>query len=364
MMSTHQQKIKKLLTEEACDALLVINSEESGQPTTQYLSGFSGSSSVLLMSSKKNFLTTDSRYDGRAQKEAAGFTVIIFKSGDTLSGILKTLVRKLNIQKVLIDGSETFYSSVENIKTGIPEIEVISKKGIFQKLRIVKDSREIALIRKAAEIAVKGFLRLIPEIKIGSSEKYLAARLEVLCREEGADSMSFDTIIASGKNTALPHSSPSDKKLQTGDLVLIDWGVKYKGYCSDLTRTLAMGKISPRLKTIYETVLKSQELACSKARAGITGEKLDAICRVFLTKRGFGKYFIHATGHGIGLEVHELPIISQKQADPLPVGAVVTCEPGIYIPNIGGVRIEDDLVLTKKGVINLSASLSKKLLIL
>ena len=182
--------------------------------------------------------------------------------------------------------------------------------------------------------------------------------------EEGAEGIAFPTIVASGKNGALPHARPSDKKIKSGELVTIDFGACFHGYVSDMTRTIAIGKISTRLKKIYEAVRKAQELGCTKAKAGVTGRQIDAVCRDYLTKQGLGKYFAHSTGHGIGMEVHELPIVSSYSDTLLIEGSVITCEPGVYIPNVGGVRIEDALVLTKGGNTNLSKSLSKELLTL
>jgi Xaa-Pro aminopeptidase len=196
------------------------------------------------------------------------------------------------------------------------------------------------------------------------TEKEIAGRLEDLMTEEGAEGISFPTIVASGKNGAFPHAKASNKKLKKGELVTIDFGARYKGYVSDMTRTVAVGKISPRLKQMYEAVREAQELGCQKAKAVVTGAEIDAVCRNYLTKKGLGRYFTHSTGHGIGMEVHEIPRISPSGAKKLPIGAVITCEPGVYIPNVGGVRIEDALVLTKNGNVNLSESLSKELLIL
>ncbi len=160
-----------------------------------------------------------------------------------------------------------------------------------------------------------------------------------------------------------PHARPSDKKLRKGELVVIDWGVKYKGFVSDATRTVAVGKISPRLQKIYEAVRKAQEAGCKKARAGVPARALDSTCRKILRKHSLEKYFTHATGHGIGMEIHELPVISAKNEHQLEVGEVITCEPGVYIKGLGGVRIEDSLVITKNGNINLTGGISKKLFI-
>jgi Xaa-Pro aminopeptidase len=300
----------------------------------------------------------------QAREEVKGFEIIILKPNENLKDVLTRLTKKLNLKKIVIDGTMTYYSAVENIKKAVPKIKIVSKNGLLQELRIVKDKKEIALLKKAAQIACRAFLKFLPEIKPGVSEKTLAEKFNAMCKKEGAEAMSFETIIASGPRGALPHARPSDKKVKNGELVVIDWGVKYKGYVSDMTRTVAIGKISPRLKTIYEAVREAQELGCKVAKPGMTGDELDAICRNFLEKAGFGKYFAHATGHGIGLEIHELPVIAPKQKFKLPAGSVITCEPGVYIPGLGGVRIEDSLILTKNGAFNLTSQVTKKLLTL
>lgn len=358
------QKVIKLLKSEKCDAVLVVNSEGGGQPGTQYISGFSGSSSIILITKSKRILITDNRYTEQARTEAKGFEVIILKFNQTVSEILKNLCRKFKLNKILIDGTKTYYTSVENIKKSIPDIEIISKNHTLQEIRIIKDAKEIALLKKSAEMASKAFLKFLPEIKVGVSEKFLAKKMNTLCREMGADEMAFDTIIASGKHGTLPHARPTDKKIRKGELIVIDWGVKYKGYVSDTTRTVAMGKTSPRLQKMYEAVKEAQEAGCKSARAGVPARAVDSACRQILKKHNLEKYFTHATGHGIGMEIHELPIIAPKRDSLLQVGMVITCEPGAYIPGVSGIRIEDSLIVTKFGNINLTETLTKNLIVL
>ncbi|MBI2476374.1 MAG: aminopeptidase P family protein [Candidatus Taylorbacteria bacterium] len=363
-MKSRWLKVKKLLKAEKCDALLVINAENNGQPGTRYLSGFSGSSSVLLITKEKKILVTDSRYTVQVRQEAKGFEVTILKPRETFRVILKHLAAKLHLKKILIDGGITSYASVESLKKAVPKMKVTSKNGLLQELRIVKDKQEIALLKKAAAIASRAFLKFLPSVKAGVLEKSLAARLEAICKEEGADKMAFDTIVASGGRAALPHARPSGKKLRKGELVVIDWGVRYQGYVSDMTRTIAIGKIAPRLREIYEAVRGAQERGCQAARAGLPARALDAACRETLKEHGLEKYFAHAAGHGIGMEIHELPVVGPKQNEPLPAGAVITCEPGVYIPRLGGARIEDSLIITKRGVVSLTKALTKKLIII
>ncbi|KKW11250.1 MAG: Peptidase M24 [Parcubacteria group bacterium GW2011_GWA2_49_9] len=449
-VKTRIHKVIRLLRSEQADALLVWNSEGSGQPATRWLSGFLGTASVALIllppprlrhpSLERRggrhhlscFLITDGRYTAQAKKEAKGFTVLISSAKKPTLKILAEIIAENKVGRILFDGSVTAYGVVEEVKqilekttpvaespltkgalrrdvggglsqppkaapfgkgkttpgladsatpfskgdTPLSSIELISRKHILQELRVVKEKEEIQLLKESAEIACRAFARLIPELHVGMSEKEIAKRLEDLMTEEGAEGIAFPTIVASGKNGALPHARPTDKKIKSGELVTIDFGARYKGYVSDMTRTLAVGKISSRLRKMYEAVRVAQELGCQKAKAGMTGAEIDAVCREYLTKKGYGKYFTHSTGHGIGMEVHELPHVSPNptpsnsplergrgRENALPAGAVITCEPGVYIPNVGGVRIEDALVLTKRGNVNLTEGVTKELIV-
>lgn len=365
-MRTRIHKVLKVLKKERADALLVSNSEGSGQPATAWLSGFTGSSSLLLITRTKRFLITDGRYTVQSRREAKGFEIYITSAAHPSLQILGRLIRRHGIQKIVFDGAVMSYSMVEDARKELPKTVFLSRKRVLQELRLVKEKGELGLLAEAANIASHSFVKLLPLIQVGITEKELARRLETLCLEEGASEFAFPTIIASGKNGALPHARATEKKIQKGELITIDFGVRHKGYVSDMTRTVAMGEVSPRLRTMYEAVRIAQELGCRKARAGLTGQELDAVCRKSLVTQGYGRYFTHSTGHGIGMEVHELPVAApgDNGNSALPAGSVITCEPGIYIPGIGGVRIEDTLALTRKGNINLTAGVSKKLLLL
>ncbi len=353
----------RVLRREHADALLVWNSEGSGQPATEWLSGFTGTSSVLLISRGGRVLITDGRYTEQAKRQAKGFTVSIMTGQKTLMGLLSRFAHDLKLNTVLIDGTKTYFSAIEAIRKKMPKLGVVSKDRVLQELRMVKEKPELVLLKEAAAVAVRAFMRLTPLIKAGMTERAIAERLEELCRDEGAEGFAFPTSVASGKNGALPHARSTDKKIQKGELITIDFGVCYRGYVSDMTRMVGIGKLHPRLLRMHEAVRRAQELGCKKAKAGATGSEIDAACRGYLTKCGLGTYFTHSTGHGIGREVHELPIISHLSSAKLPVGAVITCEPGVYIPKVGGVRIEDSLVLTKSGSINLTEGVTKKLII-
>ena len=389
MEQTRLQKVQKMLRQETADALLVWNHEGSGQPATAWLSGFTGTFSILLIVRNKilrpaatsfmkggirPFLITDGRYTIQAKKEARGFVVKIASGQTSALKILGTLIKQEKIASIIFDGSVTPYSVIEDMKRETGEVTFSSRKRILQELRLVKERSELLLLTKAAQIAGRAFTRLLSCIRIGMTEKEIAHRLEALCIEKGAEGFAFPTSIASGKNGALPHAKATDKKLKRGELITIDFGIRYKGYVSDMTRMVAVGKASPKLLKIHEAIRAAQELGCKRVRAGMTGKEVDAVCRDYLKKKGYGKYFTHSTGHGIGMEIHELPNVSPHPTSLLPskagrkqmipVGAVITIEPGAYIPNVGGVRIEDALILTKGGSVNLSESIPKELFVL
>jgi len=358
------QKVRKLLRQEKADALIVSNSEGCGQPATAWLSGFTGTSSILLITRNRHYLITDGRYASQSKEEAVSYTIFITSPDMPVSSILQKLSGTHALKRVMFDGTETLQSFVEDAQTHFKGVTLLSKRNVLQELRLVKEKREIELLTAAAKISIRAFRRLIPEIRQRLSERELAWRLERLCFEEGADSMAFPTIVASGKNGALPHATPTHKPISAGELVTIDFGVRKNGYVSDLTRTVGVGRIPPRLRKVYEAVRIAEEQGCRKARGGLTGGEIDALCRKSLKKQGLEKYFTHATGHGVGMEVHELPQIYASHRIPIPAGTVITCEPGVYIPNVGGVRIEDMLVLTKRGNVNLTKGLSTSLITL
>jgi len=365
-MRTRVKKVLLVLKAEKANALLVWNSEGSGQPATEWLSGFTGTWSILLITRTKRFLIADGRYTAQSKKEAKGYKIFITSQTNSSSRILRRFVKWHKVKHILFDGTVTPYSAVEDLRKELSPVVFSSRKHILQELRIVKEKEELKLLSKAAKIACHSFTKLIPFIQVGMTEKEIARKLESLCLEEGADNLAFPIIVSSGKNGAFPHAEPTEKKIREGELITIDFGVRYKGYVSDMTRTVAVGKIAPRLFKMYEAGRIAQELGCKKAKAGITGQELDAMCRSYLAKRGFGRYFTHSTGHGIGTEVHELPVASHYNGSKgkLQAGAVITCEPGIYIPSVGGVRIEDALILTKKGNVNLTEKVTKKLIVL
>ena len=234
---------------------------------------------------------------------------------------------------------------------------------MIEKIREVKDASEIKIIRQAIEIADQAFEHILTFIKPGITEIQVANELDFYMRSLGASGVSFDTIVASGVRSSMPHGVASQKVIESGDLITLDFGCYYEGYVSDMTRTIALGTIDPKLKEIYEIVLRANEIVNENTKAGITGKQMDALARDYITQKGYGDDFGHSTGHGIGLDIHEGPSISFRNEEPLVVNNIVTNEPGIYLAGLGGVRIEDDLLIQEGGVEILNHS-PKELIIL
>lgn len=317
-----------------------------------YITGFTGDDSVALVTHDKAIFITDGRYTEQAQKEVKDFEVIEHKTG--IKEVLKEYIKTLGIKKLAFEESIS-YGQYRELKEFL-EIELIPQANLVETLRMVKDEEEIENIKKAQNITDKAFEYLLNFIKVGMTEKEVALELEYFMKKQGAEDLSFDTIVASGKRSSLPHGKASEKVIEKGDFVTIDFGCKVNGYCSDMTRTIVMGKASEKQKEIYNIVLEAQQKAIDNIRAGITSKEADLLARSVIEEKGYGQYFSHSLGHGVGLEVHEAPSLSFKKEEILKEGAIVTVEPGIYIPDFGGVRIEDMVLLKEDGVINLTKS--------
>lgn len=277
---------------------------------------------------------------------------------------MRGIFEKLGLKKFVFDSARTSYSQISRLNEKIDGISAVGIDNVLQKIRIIKDETELAKIQKAVSISAKAFNELLPLIKEGMTENELAWKLEMLMRENGAEKISFELIVASGTNGAMPHAKASGRKMQKGELITIDFGCSFAGYVSDVTRTVALGPVSGKLVEVYETVKTAQEMGCKAVKAGISGIEIDRICRDYISSKGYGEYFLHGTGHGVGMEVHELPYVSGANKEPLPENSVITVEPGIYIEGLGGVRIEDTIVVKKDGCVNLSGELSKELIVL
>jgi len=308
----------------------------TNEHAVRYLSGFSGEGS-LLITNEQVLIITDFRYT-----EAAGQLDGVYVY-DIAGGIGNAFPK--HIHKVRISEPDITLSAFKRLTNVFPEIEFVSDEGEITKCRMVKSASELACIRRASAIAEHAFEEVLNIVKAGVTEKQLAFEFEWLCRRAGAEGLSFDTVVASGENSSMPHAVVSKRKLQNGDFITFDFGCIVDGYCSDMTRTVALKSCSEEMREIYSIVLKAQLAGVEAVRAGVPCKEADATARSIIEAAGYGEYFGHSLGHGVGLEVHEAPNLSPKSAYVLEKNMVVSVEPGIYLPGKFGVRIEDLVVV-------------------
>lgn len=361
--------LRRSLKASGIDALLV-----SGLANIRYLSGFSGSSAHILITDKQAFFFTDSRYEAEVKGFLPKcFKVQIYKNSfvDILKRVERLGIEKLGIESGVftVESFNRFKGLIASSPTKVGGLKIISTAGFVEGDRVVKDTSELDAIRAAIEVSKRGFASIERVGLLGRSEREVAFAVEMAVRRprakgDVAEAMGFETIVASGKLGAKPHAVPTDKVIKSGELVTIDMGVSLNGYNSDETRTYGVGKLSKRHREIYATVKDAHDRAIDSVRAGVKAKKVDAAARACIKKAGFGKYFGHGTGHGVGIDVHELPYISPKSDTVLRAGMVITIEPGIYIPDFGGVRIEDMVLVKDDGFEVLTDSSKKELRIL
>jgi len=355
-MKARLDKVRKQLKADNLDAayFAIIDANDSSYaPSVRYLSGYSGSTAGLFVTMKSATLITDFRYTEQAKKEVKGSKVMISTKDviSTLEDIKEAQAKNL---RVAIEGNRLTVAQKDLLQKTMPKAILIDTTNMIEGMTAIKDAVEIENIKTAVGIGDVAFERILKILKPGITEKEVAAELEYQMKMLGADKEAFDTIVASGHRSAMPHGVASNKKLAKGDFVTFDFGAWYHGYCSDMTRTVVLGKATARQKKVYNTVLKAQMASIRKVKTGADGKEVDAVGRSIITKAGYGKNFGHGTGHGIGLEVHTLPRLSPRMSDILKTNMVVTVEPGIYIAGWGGVRIEDDVVVKPKGCVVLN----------
>ncbi|MBS4199638.1 aminopeptidase P family protein [Bacillus sp. FJAT-49732] len=326
----------------------------------RYMSNFTGTAGVALISFDRALFITDFRYTEQAVKQAEGYEIV--KHTGPITQEVAEKVKELGIKKLGFEQDHMPFSAWKQYEEAI-EAELIPISNVIENLRMIKDSHEISILKEAADIADAAFKHILDFIKPGKTELEVTNELEFFMRKCGATSSSFDIIVASGWRAALPHGVASDKIIEKGDFVTMDYGALHKGYVSDITRTVAIGEPSDKLKEIYNITLEAQLRAMEQIKPGMSGIEADAIARDYITEKGYGEHFGHSLGHGIGLEVHEGPGLSYRSEGKLVPGMVVTVEPGIYLPGIGGVRIEDDTLITASGNETLTHS-TKELIIL
>jgi Xaa-Pro aminopeptidase len=327
----------------------------------RYLSGFTGSSGVVLITADKAALITDFRYREQAPLQAQGFQIV--EHGADVHVTVSELLRQWNVDVLLFEERDVTFAAHTAMTKALTPVQLMPSEGIVEKLRMVKDENELAIMQEAADLADRAFDHILGFLKPGVTEKSIALELEIFMRSQGAASSSFDTIVASGERSALPHGIASDRIIKRDEFVKLDFGAYYKGYCSDITRTVVVGKPSDKHREIYDIVREAQQYALDHLVPGMTGKEGDALTRDIIARYGYGEYFGHGTGHGLGMEIHEAPRLSLTGDVVLAPGMTVTVEPGIYLPGFGGVRIEDDVVITDKGIRILTNS-PKQLIVL
>ncbi|MEG0628706.1 MAG: Xaa-Pro peptidase family protein [Enterococcus sp.] len=335
------EKLRALMEKAVIDAYLV-----TSPANIRYLTNFTGTAGMAFITLDQAFFITDFRYIEQASEQIQGMTIIQHQ-GDIITELLK-LMESESVNVLGFEDAVMTYADY-SIFEEVIDAELAPASGLIEKLREQKDEGEIAIIEKACAIADEGFDHVLKMIRPGMTEIEVANQLDFYMRSLGASGTSFETIVASGARSALPHGVASEKMIKQGDLITLDFGCVYQGYVSDITRTFAIGDPGQQLKDIYQIVLEAQKKVLEVAQVGVTGSQLDAVARDFISEAGYGEAFGHSTGHGIGMEIHEGPNISRSNDEPLMEGNVITDEPGIYLAGLGGVRIEDDLVILAEG---------------
>lgn len=338
------EKIRSCFDEYGIDAMLL--TEEVNR---YYATGFPsmGTDGIALVTKQGNYYFTDPRYTVAAQQGVTDAELYISMDRDYITPI-NEIIRREGIHAMGFDDAYMTVVDYERYKSSL-DCPLVGASRLMTGLRLVKDKQEIEYLTQAQRISEKALEKVMEFIRPGVTEKEIAAELQYHMLRFGADKTSFDPIIVSGVNGAMPHGVPSDKKVERGEFVTMDFGCRFNGYCSDMTRTVAVGSVTPEMERVYHTVLSAQMAAIVATAAGKSGAEIDAVARKVINGAGYGKYFEHGYGHGVGIEIHEGPTVSFQNREPLPAGAVTSAEPGIYIPGAFGVRIEDVVIVRENG---------------
>lgn len=325
----------------------------------RYLSGFTSPDASLIVTPTEALIATDFRYFVQAAEQCPDWELVQLKDKpeETLKERLAALAEK-GLRRL---GYEKTHLTVERYhrlrrKVLPPGVHFVATQGLVEELRMVKEPAELEIIRRAVRLGDEAYMAVAPRVRAGMTERAVAWELEAWARTHGAHKASFDFIVAAGPNAAQPHAEPGDRPIQEGEPITIDMGVIVDGYCSDLTRTFCLGEPTEKFRAIWQIVRAAQEKAEAGIRAGMTGRRADALARDVITAAGYGENFGHGLGHGVGLAVHELPTANKRYRKPLPANSVITIEPGIYIPDWGGVRLEDMVLVLPDGVEVLSTA--------
>lgn len=350
-MTERMERLMACLKEQGTDAVLVADG-----CNMRYLSGFSGATGYLYVSEKHQVILTDSRYTTQAKGESCGFEVTEVSGVAGYTEAIGKLMTEDGIGSLGFEDQVMIYADVAGLQKELPPVQWKALGSSLNDLRMIKTEEELAYIERAQHIGDEAFSHILTVLRPGMTELEVAAELEGYMKRHGATGLSFDTIVASGIHSAMPHATPSEKKLENGDFLTMDFGCLYKGYCSDMTRTVVIGKASEQQRELYQVVLSAQEAALAVIREGLTGEEVDKAARDIIRNAGYGDYFGHGLGHSVGLFIHEEPRLSPSGHTVLKRGMTETVEPGIYLPGVGGVRIEDLVAVTENGCRNFTNS--------
>jgi len=352
---SRRDRLRRLVRKTDAEAMLVTNFTN-----VTYLTGFTGDDSFLLVTARGELLITDSRYTTQLEEECPGLDLYCRSHKVPMPDATAKVLKKSKIRRLAIEAGSMTVSLWEGIAEKVPNLQMVSTTGLVERLREIKDKEEIAAIRVAVDHAERAFKVVRASLRPDQTEKEVADALEHQIRLFGGRCSSFPAIVAVGSRAALPHATPTTRRLGESDFVLVDWGATGRHYMSDLTRVLVTGRILPKLVRVHRVVLRAQRAAIRAIRPGALMCDVDAVARRAIAKAGYQRYFGHGLGHGIGLQIHEEPYLAATKKRPLKAGMVVTVEPGIYVPGWGGVRLEDDVLVTRGGHEVLS-SLSKEL---
>jgi Xaa-Pro aminopeptidase len=314
-----------------------------------YLSGFTGSTAVVLATPTRAAFITDCRYAAQAQQECPGFEHAVTQPGGGYADSISGLVQAFGLSRVAIEADHVTLAQREGLAEKLPEVDLLPVKDLVSPLRRVKDAEELRRIRAACGLVDAAFDWLVAYLRPGLAEREVAIELEYWLKKAGSEKEAFDTIVASGHRSAMPHGRASGKLLERGDFVTIDFGARVEGYHSDLTRTFVLGPATEKQREVYEVVLAANRTGVAAVRAGVEGKAVDAAARAVIDAAGYGAHFGHGLGHGLGLHVHDHPAFGLTSTVTLEAGMVATIEPGVYLDGWGGVRIEDDVLVTEEG---------------
>jgi len=336
-----RQRLATRLSDIGADAILITR-----LPNVRYLTGFTGSNGQVLLHAERGVFLTDGRYTEQSRREVPDFERTTYSA---FPASFADACRDLEVSRVGFEAGGVSYKLYRDLSEAAEGVELVPTAEEVERLRWVKEPEEIEMIAGAQAVTDDCFERILAKLAEGMTEREVALEMELTMRQNGADGLAFDSIVAFGESAAEPHHHPSDRDLRRGDVVKLDFGTLYRGYHSDMTRTVAYGEPPQELREIHDLVKAAQQAGIDAVKAGIPGSEADAASRAVIDEAGRGEQFSHSLGHGVGLEIHEGPTLRAKSEDVLPVGAVVTVEPGVYVPGLGGVRIEDMVEVTETG---------------